>query len=430
MRNQVVHVLLRDKIVGIDSILSTCMEIHGKCNYRFNFISFERLTYEHIIKDNIVIRDAINSIGKMELVSSDKYKSKIISKIFFILYFLTVIFRVAFKNDYIMHSDHLHVNPLALIRRLFKKSHIIFVERKSFNVRNDMSIVDFNTLNSRSIYDKRLTPKEISKYDVDMYSNLPLLYAGTLIGYNKEWNYFKHPAASGSNKIIINGVRRGKYWINFVNKNASAYIENEIPLLEFKSDKILVFIATRITRKSDIDLIIEFVNAIKVLSKYTQIFPLFIKLHSFSDICFINELLDVAIIEKYKPRYVITTLHPAVLSTKSVISVFANEGTVMAEFSEFGTPVVDLQIHEYVLPDSSLFMSLKLPEDKLKNRYNSRNKSSDCTFVDSNSFGNFMKDIIKKSFVSGHTRSIVASTYKNFTHMNSCNFDDINKSLI
>ena len=79
---KIVYVFLRNKIVGIDSILSTCMEIYGRCGYTFNFISFDYMTYKYIVEDNTVIRDAINHIGKIELVSSDRYSSSNISRLF------------------------------------------------------------------------------------------------------------------------------------------------------------------------------------------------------------------------------------------------------------------------------------------------------------------------------------------------------------
>ena len=71
-----VYVLLRNKIIGIDSILPLCMEINGKFGYKFNFISFEHETYKYIVKDNVVIKDMINSIGKIDFVSLKKYKSQ------------------------------------------------------------------------------------------------------------------------------------------------------------------------------------------------------------------------------------------------------------------------------------------------------------------------------------------------------------------
>jgi hypothetical protein len=414
--SKIMYIFLRDKIIGIDTILPLCMEIHDRCGYKFNFISFDRLTYKYIIEDNIVIRDAINSIGKIELVSSGKYKSLYVSKIFSLFYFLKVAFNVAVKNYYIIHSAHLHLKPFMWFRWLFKKNNVIFIEKKPFGIGNQ---IDFkNVKNHNLAYKNRMTYKDISEFGIDIYSHPPLLYAGTLIGYDKDWNYFKHPAANKLKKIVIDGmgIRKNGYWIDFLNKNVNRYIENEMPKGVFKSDNILVFLATRITRATDTNAINEFVGALRALSKYMHIFPLFIKLHTFSDLEFINELLGVAIEEKNSTRYVITKLHPAVLSNRSVISVFANQGTLMKEFSGLGVPVVDLQIYENILSNSYFDLSTDLSKNDLKKRYKSRKELADYTFSDAESFDNFMK---KKSFELDNIRP---EPKKRVTYLESCDF--------
>ena len=81
---KIVYVILPNKIIGIDSILPLCMEMHGRCGYRFNFIFLEFETYEFIMKNNTVLADAINYIGKVDFISSSRFKSRYISKLFFI----------------------------------------------------------------------------------------------------------------------------------------------------------------------------------------------------------------------------------------------------------------------------------------------------------------------------------------------------------
>ena len=185
-----VYVLLRNKIIGIDSILPLCMEINGKFGYKFNFISFEYETYKYIVKDNVVIKDMINSIGKIDFVSLKKYKSRYLSMLFVVFYFIKVIINVAATNGYIMHSAHLHIKPLMWIRWFFKKSNIIFVEKKIHGGSKGINFTNFKKKSLTKIYGSRLTNDEIHEFGIDIYSHPPLLYAGTLIGYNENWNYF------------------------------------------------------------------------------------------------------------------------------------------------------------------------------------------------------------------------------------------------
>jgi hypothetical protein len=424
--NKVIYVILRNKIIGIDSILPTCVEIHGRCGYMFNFISLDYSTYKYIMEDNIVLRDAIHSIGKIELLSSDRYKSRYISKLFFIFYFVKVMFNIAVRNDYIMHSAHLHVNPFVWVRWLFKKSNIIFMEKQSFGIEKAIDFTNVKNRDLKFLYNKRLTYDEISKYGIDIYSHPPLLYAGVLIGYDKRWNYFKHPTASRLKKIVLKDMRSNRYWISFIKKNAHKYIESEMPVGDFKSGNILVFIATRITRTTDINAIEEFVGALNVLFKYTHIFPLFIKLHTFSDVEFINELVNTALGKENSARYVFTKLHPAVLATRAVISVFANSGTLMKEFSEFDIPVVDLQIYEDILSPSHVSLSINLSKSNLEKRYKERKNLSDYTFTDVYNFDKFMEKIVNTSSKLDGIKPLVDNSQKYISHIESCNFSKKN----
>ena len=415
---KIVHVILRNKIIGIDSILPLCMEMHGKCGCTFNFISLDSSTYKYIMKDNVVLIDAINYIGKIDLVSTSKYKSKYISKLSFILYFIKVIFKVTVRDNYIMHSGHLHLKPLAWIRFLFKRSNVIFVERESY-----ISEARFIHSDMNIFYAGRMTYDEISESSIDIHSNPPLLYANTLIGYDKEWVYFKHAKANKLKKIVLKDIRKNKYWIEFLYKNADKYIKNETPYGDFESSNILVFIATRVTRTSDRDLINEFAGALKALSKYMHIFPLFIKLHTFSDIEFINELLDISLGRENRDRYVITSIHPTILSSKSIVSVFASEGTLMREFSGLNIPVVDLQMHEEFLPSYFFDNSIGLSASDLAERYKLRKISSDYIFTNNESFDKFMDKTIDNSHNFSDTNHDFFATHKKISHSDGlCSF--------
>lgn len=419
--NKTIYVILRNKIIGIDSILPTCMEMHSRCGYRFNFISFESATYQYIMNDNIVIRDAINSIGKIELLSPDRYKLHYMSKIFFIFYFLKIAFYMVIKNNHIMHSAHLHVKPLVWIRWLFKKSNIIFMEKKSYGMDSEIDFTSLKNHDLKFIYNKRSTHDKFYKNNIDMFSHPPLLYAGTLIGYDKKWNYFKHPLANGLKNIVLKDMRNNSGWIDFINNNAHNYISREIPEYNFESKGILVFLATRITRETDSCALNEFVEALRLLSKYTETFPLFIKLHTFSDIYFINDLINIAMGDKEKKRCVFTKLHPAVLATKAVISAFSNSGTLMKEFSELGTPVVNLQINKGVLQPSYLESSIELSKESLEKRYRIREIFSDYTFSDVHSFDKFMKTVVKSSRKLD-SESYLVNSVKNVTNAELCIF--------
>jgi hypothetical protein len=408
---KIVYVFLRNKIIGIDSILPLCMEISGKFGYKFIFISFEHETYKYIAKDNVVIKDMIDSIGRIDFVSLRKYKSRYLSILSVALYFIKAIINIAVTNGYVIHSAHLNIKPLMWIRWFFKKSNIIFVERKIFGG-GGVNSKNFKKKSLTRIYESRLTNDEIREFGIDMYSHPPFLYAGILIAYNENWNYFKHPAANQLKKIIFKHNYRGKHFVDFVNKHAYTYIKNQIPHENFESGNILVFIATRITRHSDSNAIKEFSGALKALSKYLHIFPLFIKLHTFSDTDFIDELIKISLGSENSARCTITNLHPMILSSRAIISVFANEGTVMSQLSAVDVPIIDLQIHENVLESFHLKSCIEISESELASRYERRKLASDYTFNKTQDFDKFMEQTIAALPSLNIVRTITASSQK------------------
>jgi hypothetical protein len=309
-----------------------------------------------------------------------------------------------------MHIRHFHSKPFVWIRWLFKKSNVIFTEKRSFGLRVEKDFSDVRNHSPELVYSARLTDSEISKYNIDMYSHQPLLYAGRLIGYDDEWNYFKHPKASKLKKIVLKDIRKNKYWIDFMNEYIVNYFNKEKHSKYLEGNNIITFIATRIKRTSDPYIINEFVGALKALSKYMHTFPLYIKLHIFSNIEFINELIDISLGVNNRNVYTITTLHPMVLATKSLVSVFANEGTVMGEFSALGVPVVNLQIYEDVLPPSYFDSARKLDISELTRRNKARKDGSDCTFTSAKDFDGFMERLVNSSFSLSSTRVISSSS--------------------
>ena len=109
-QTQHIYVLLRNKIVGVDSILPLCMQLHKECGVTFTFMFFEYSSFKVIRNDNIVLSDAINTIGKSIFVGSGKHK--IISKIFPIFFLVKMVFNINFKKSYIMHTGGMNIKPL------------------------------------------------------------------------------------------------------------------------------------------------------------------------------------------------------------------------------------------------------------------------------------------------------------------------------
>ena len=132
MKRKHIYVLLRNKIIGVDSVITMCMQIHKDCDCEFTFMLFEHEAFKVIKKDNIVLSDAINKIGSLVSLSSKRHRCKVFSKIHAVFFIIKMIVKINYKNSLIMHSGGLHVKPLNFITKFIPLKRIIFHERSSY----------------------------------------------------------------------------------------------------------------------------------------------------------------------------------------------------------------------------------------------------------------------------------------------------------
>ncbi len=329
MKNKKIYVLLKNKIVGIDSVIPLCLELNKVCGCRFTFVLFNHPTFQAITNDNIVLFDAINSIGELVDLSVSSNRHVSLEKITTVFFLIKMMYCVNYRRNYIMHFGALHEYPLDKMVKLINLSRVILCENTSYGPCSTVS----------NIYNYRETQIEYSESHLHKSS---ILNARILIGYDKLWNYFKHDKAVNAHKVLFNNSRNSNAWIDFIKSKSSSYIDNELHNAfdnQGHGHIIIVFIG-RLNLDETGKYVSSFIQLIHELAKNIgDKFPVFIKPHIFSDLDFLEKCILEGI-GNYTMNYIITKLHPSVLASRAAIALFVNNSTVIHEISNLNVPII------------------------------------------------------------------------------------------
>ena len=323
-----IYVFLKNKLIGIDSVIPLCLQLNRECNCSFTFVLFHGETFDAIVNDNTVLIDAINSVGTIVNLSSARYKYKFLSKIYAISYLIKTIYGVNYSKNYLMHFGALHEKPLNKIANYYKLKRVILCEPTSYGP----------WITTGNIFNNRETQDVFN--NSELYKS-PVLNAGVLIGYDKLWNYFKHTKAIDTHQIIFDNARNGSAWVDFIKKRSSDYIDNELNDNNLPShNKIIIVFIGRLQLDKTGNFIDSFVKMINEIAKNVgNKIPVFIKPHIFSDLDFLEECILKGI-AGYNMTYILTKLHPSVLSSRAVMAFFVGASTVINEIANLKVPIV------------------------------------------------------------------------------------------
>mgnify|MGYP006445674321 FL=1 len=107
-RKKIIFIFLKNKIISLDSIIPFAMEVHNKCNIDFIFVAFEKGTYDAIRNDNVVLNDAIESIGSLIYIYRAEFKNTFVKKIALLLNILLISIQIRIKDGYVLHFGGLN----------------------------------------------------------------------------------------------------------------------------------------------------------------------------------------------------------------------------------------------------------------------------------------------------------------------------------
>jgi len=353
----IIHVFLKNKLITLDSIIPFCMQLHMKCGIKFNFIIFDLESYRAIVEDNIVLNNVINKIGGIKCLGRS---SKRFYKIRLILSLMKICVSAIFNNNYLIHFGLLDTYPFNKIFRFVSRRKIILSESsEKGRYANELKSAlkrsaDVDYFQFR-VYDKVIKKNQIERK----------FRAGTLLGFDKDWNYFYHVKATNLKKIVYETPRKSSEWVRFIKEDGMQYIKLELEKksISARNDKIIVFILGHIGYHGK-DLAIYFkINFIETLTALSETHPditIFIKPHVFTKIeLIIDYISEVEKAIKKPVNYVITKLHPMVLSLCSQFVIFNNDSTIIKDMIDIHVPVVQ---YLRAFPDSKI-------EDQFASQY-------------------------------------------------------------
>jgi len=343
MKNRIIFIFLKNKIISLDSIIPFAFEMNKQCGFKFVFVVFDKGTYNAIKYDNVVLYDAINTIGLLSCIQGPKEFPKIIRKIVFLFNIVSISFKVNFYNSLLLHFGGLDEKPLVFIRWLFPANNRILCESSSYGRYINKKNIDLGGIVTKKAYD-------IYQYRTDDLSCFKLrnkkssLNTSILLGFDKSWNYFKHKDAYKVKRIVFENSRNSPAWIDFLSERSNNYVGRELKFLNLNSKSIISFVIGRLMLKYHTSELTRlhaeaFKNSLISLAKYSKDYPIFIKPKVYDDMDMLKKFIN-EISKKYKVNFILTELHPLILASKSVLSVFVSNTTVINDFYLSGIPIV------------------------------------------------------------------------------------------
>jgi hypothetical protein len=341
-QKKTIFVFLKNKIISLDSIIPFAMELHNKCNINFVFVVFDKETYDAIKIDNIVLNDAIESIGSLVYIYRAQNKNYFLRKILLVLNIVLISMQVNLKNGYVLHFGGLNERPLIALRWLFFRSRIILSESSSAGRHMSSDEIKKDHKFSSNVINYQYRTEGLPDFGYDS-KEVPM-NASILLGFHKTWNYFKHIDADKVKKIIFTNSRIAPEWERFISNNADNYIDTELEVfkdLNPPPQRIITFIIGRLKFDTEITKLHReaFKEALLILAPYSENFPIFIKPKIYDDMGIVRNLVDE--VNEITPlNYVFTKLHPMALARRSIMSIFVDRSTVINDFYISRVPIV------------------------------------------------------------------------------------------
>ncbi len=332
IKSKLIVVFLKNKLISIDSILPLALEINKCCGYRFYFIIWQYESYRSVIEDNIVMRDMAQSIGKI-VCPSDPNRSIISNKIKKISIIINVLSKLFFKRSYVIHFDALDYFPLLLLAKLIKKNRIARCEsaitgRYVDNLQNNERIFNRGVLQERS-------PKGfLSRYEISKY---PDNNSGILIGFDSEWNWFKHPDATFCKKLVFDEGKNANRYTRFISKNIDHYLSQENLISLDKNNTIILILGHYGNNETDNNYRNKLLYEALIVLRRLEL-NVIIKPHIFCDMHLVKSIIKDS---KCKGSNIyFTKIHPQVLQKVAFTSIFVNNSSIRCEYKFTGFPVI------------------------------------------------------------------------------------------
>ena len=319
------EIFLGNKLISCDTIVPLILSLKKiNNNIKVNYYIFDDRSFS-AIKKNEFLYFSLRSTGKIYLKGTP-YKSnnlrKYIARIKTLLFMLKIFVKLLLGNTKIFHFGIFCLGPFKLLQILFYKN-IFFVESNCWAGHKNVKILD-----------NIITTKESTKKDRIIMLSKNIIY------FNK--NYLKNNKTNNINLILLENPRKFRTWHDHVVKYGIPKVRSQLESLNYDYDKgyfvyILGYIGKndRMNQANSLEILIH--KTLKLLDKYGNDIPVFIKPHIITDMILLNKIL-----KKYNYDNVhITYLHPAALSANAKLVISNCFSISQADADFFGAQTVE-----------------------------------------------------------------------------------------
>lgn len=317
-------IFLNNKLISCDSILPVAMEVHRRSGRRALFITFDASTYA-AIRRNVVLFDAINSIGRLILLGGGRgsLPARLVNHLRSALSLGWVSTQAILGLAHFLHFRALNVPPLAWLSRINRRR-TYFCEGDSYGenqlMRDLTEVVHNRGLNRHP----------------------PL--AGSLLAFQGDWHWLRHPATRIMPRFVFGPTRIRKSWITYVRQVAPRYHADLFWNSDVREDEdTIVFILGYLgaldymqhpgaTRRL-------FVSTLAALVEVAGNRPIILKPHVITEMSIVEA--EVAKWRERGARLFIAHLHPSVLAVRAKVFVANYYSTTLADAFHLNVPTVE-----------------------------------------------------------------------------------------
>jgi hypothetical protein len=304
-------VIVKNKLMSIDTVIPILIELKERYNVSSIVVVNDKLAHKGI-NDNVVIRDAVNYVGR-EMYTEPNVSNKLIRKLFKISFLFFLFFKLL-QGVKVLHFGIINVFPFSIIGKAFEKQ-IFFLQNSSFK-------------HSYGKFDKV----------IGQNPHIVIPIGKNIVAFNDGMKCLD--VVRDNQKVYMFGSTRTRgCWLKYIDKRSDKYFEKYHSNVDL-SNGCIVLILAFFGRSNQMRLPYESLknllsNTVVTLDKIKGDLPVLIKPHVFTDLHIVKEVINSL------NEFHLTYLHPSVLAKKARVFICNTYSTTMSDAKSLGVKTVE-----------------------------------------------------------------------------------------